>query len=139
MRCLAPVLLAMTIGPASASDPVGIEWHLLAIDGLPVAAEATLQLSADGQIAGKAPCNSYGAQNGAALPAFAPGPIRATRMACDQLAAEQAFFDALGKMTEARVEGAQNLILTGPEGRTMEFVIDPGDKAIVCLTCQPKD
>lgn len=141
MRCLAPVLLAMTIGPASASDLVGIDWQLLAIDQEVVGFDivATLRIEADGTITGKAPCNRYGSVNTATLPALSLGGIRATRMACDKLKEEQTFFDALSVMTGARVEGSRNLVLTGPDGRTMEFVLDRMNSLTICTTCPPKD
>jgi hypothetical protein len=48
-------------------------------------------------------------------------------MACPQLAEEQAFFAALVVMTDARLEGTGSMLLSNPDGRTMEFVADRTD------------
>ena len=138
---LVPAAFAMslTVMSAGAADITGLSWQLLAIDGAIIDATATLEMTSQGAITGQAPCNSFGAQNAAALPALSIGPIRATRMACDKLNEEQVFFDALGKMTTARLEGGTNLILSGETGQTMEFVLDRADHATVCLTCPPAD
>lgn len=133
--------LAMT-PVASLADPIqAVDWQLLAIDGLRVDASVTasLRLDAEGQVTGKAPCNSYGAQNAAALPAFRLGGIRATRMACDKLAEEQVFFDALALMENMELNGDRNLILTGPDGRSLEFVVDRTDSLTTCKTCPPTE
>lgn len=133
--------LAMT-PLASLADPIqAVDWQLLAIDGRRVDASVTasLRLDAEGQVTGKAPCNSYGAQNAAMLPAFRLGGIRATRMACDKLAEEQVFFDALALMQSMELDGDSNLILTGPDGRSMEFVLDRTDSLTICKTCPPTD
>ena len=102
------------------------DWQLLAIDGAVVdqGFTASLRVDAEGAISGMAPCNSYGAQNTGDLPDFKPGPIRATRRACDRLADEQVFFDTLSIMEGAAIDGIDTLILTGPDGRSMEFVQD---------------
>jgi hypothetical protein len=42
-------------------------------------------------------------------------------MACPWLAEEQAYFDALSRMTALRIAGG-TLLLTGPAGERMEFV-----------------
>lgn len=112
------------------------DWQLLAIDGILIdpKASASLRIAADGTVSGKAPCNSYGLKLGAALPEFRPGPIRATRMACDRLAEEQAYFDALSIMETAALQGFETLIMTGPEGRSLEFVA-AGAASTVCQTC----
>jgi heat shock protein HslJ len=110
------------------------DWQLLAIDGAVVdqGFTASLRIGADGVISGMAPCNSYGAKNTASLPEFKPGPIRATRRACDRLADEQVFFDTLSIMEGAAIDGIDTLILTGPDGRSMEFV---QDRQTACKTC----
>jgi heat shock protein HslJ len=131
--------LAMT-PLASLAEPIqDVDWQLLAIDGLPVdmSATASLRIDATGQISGQAPCNSYGAQNTAELPAFRLGPIRATRMACDKLAEEQVFFDTLALMDSIKMDGDRNLILTGEGGRSLEFVLDRTDGLTTCKTCPP--
>jgi heat shock protein HslJ len=140
MRLL-PLLaaLAMTATAAQARDATGIEWRLLAIDGKVVDIPATLTLDAAGRIAGKAPCNRYFGQNGASLPDLSLGGVAATRMACDRLADEQVYFDRLAAMTRAEMRGTGNLVLTGPDGRSMEFVRDPMNSLTRCLTCGPEN
>lgn len=138
MRHLAFAISLAITPTASLADPIlNTDWQLLAIDGTLVAASVTasMQIAADGQITGNAPCNSFGAQNMGQLPAFSLGPIRATRMACDNLADEQAFFDALAVMETLQPDGDRNLVLTGPDDRSMEFVADRTDTLTTCKTC----
>ncbi|MCU0828266.1 MAG: META domain-containing protein [Tabrizicola sp.] len=138
---LAPIFLAISMIPAAADDLTGRDWQLLAIDGqvLDFDIIATLRIAKDGAFTGKAPCNSWGTQNRATLPALELRGIRATRRACDKLAEENAFFDALSVMTALRIEGRKNLIFSGPDGRTMEFVTDRMNSLTRCLTCPPNE
>lgn len=53
-------------------------------------------------------------------------------MACDQMAAEDAYFRALQAVTKAEVD-QEHLFLIGAEGRVLEFARDPADTK--CLTC----
>ena len=127
---------------ASLAEPIqDLDWQLLAIDGLLVDASVTasLRIDAEGQVTGRAPCNSYAAQNAGELSAFRLGPIRATRMACDKLAEEQVFFDALALMQTMEMDGDRTLILTGPEGRSIEFVLDRSDSLTTCKTCPTEE
>jgi heat shock protein HslJ len=131
--------VALSSGMALAQDPApkitGIDWQLLAIDGTVTDTSATLRLEADGTLSGAAPCNRWSTMNTATLPDLALGGIRATRMACDRLADEQVFLDTLAAMTAMALDGDRNLVLTGPEGRSLEFVIE----RTVCKTCLPTD
>lgn len=137
-RFLALVLAVMpTLAPAQTMT--GLDWQLLAIDGIRTDAQASLRIEDDGAISGRAPCNRWSVANGAVLPALALAGIRATRMACDRLDDEQAFFDALSVMTALQAEGDSTLILTGPDGRSMEFVRDATDSAAPCITCAGDD
>lgn len=137
-------LVAMTATAACAldpdrapdPDPGGIDWHLLAVDGQVIDYIASLRIEADGTLGGQAPCNRWSSQNTADWPDLALGGIRATRMACDRLADEQAFFAALARMTRLEMDGERTLILIGPEGRRLEFVRDRTDDGqTVCKTC----
>jgi heat shock protein HslJ len=121
--------------PALAQGITDRDWHLLAMDGRPVAEGVTLSFGADGSLHGKAPCNSFGSRNGASLPALALAPIRATRMACPRLEEEQAFFDLLPQMTAALSDRPDRLVLTSPDGRSLEFVADLA--GATCITCPP--
>ena len=115
--------LALLATPAMADDP--ITWRLVSLNGADFTARATLSYLPDGTLQGEAPCNSYGAQLSAMPPAWAIGPIRATRMACDNLAAETAFMAALSAMTAA-VQAADTLTLTAPDGSSMVFTASGG-------------
>jgi len=128
--------LLLSAAPALAEDPpiTGTEWTLLAIDGKKVTAAATLTLAEDGKIAGQAPCNRYFTANTAALPALALDTIGATKMACEALEAEAAYFGALRAMTEAQVHDG-HLILTGPDGRKMEYYRPETEDPPRCQTC----
>lgn len=135
MRCL--VILALTLLPSMtpAQTVTEIEWQLLAINGAVTESGTTLRIEADGTLAGAAPCNRWSSANAATLPALQLRGIRATRMACDKLAEEQVFFDVLSAMTAMALDGDRNLVLTGPDGRSMEFVVE----RTVCRTCKTGD
>lgn len=138
MRLLSlAVSLVVTAGSALAQSPEGIDWQLLAMDGVVVdsSVTATLRIETDGSVTGKAPCNDYGGKISSVLPEFTLGPVRATRMACDKLAEERAFFDTLALMQRAAMDGERNLIMTGPDGRSMEFVLDRMNSLTTCKTC----
>lgn len=89
-------------------------------------AQITLDLTAHGQISGRGPCNSYSATQTAPYPWFEPGPIASTRVACPDLAIEQAFLAALSLMQLAEVAGPV-LLLSNDSGETLEFrLVDAG-------------
>lgn len=131
--------LAMTACTARAEDPTGVEWALVAIDGQVVDFPASLSLDSAGDVAGRAPCNSYGGQNQATLPDLSLPALRATRMACDRLAEEQTYFTALSAMTRLERVSAATLVLTGADGRSMEFARGPTDSRPNCTTCASED
>ena len=131
--------LAMIAGTAQAQDPARTKWELLAIDGELVDFSATLTFGDGGNVSGKAPCNRYGGQNQAKLPELKLGPLMATRMACDRLAEEQRYFDALAAMTRIDRQDRRTLVLFGPDGRSMEFADDLMSTLTRCVTCLPKD
>ncbi len=120
-------------------DPTGVEWQLLAIDGHIVDIPATLTMTASGDVSGKAPCNSYGGQNRATLPEMNLTALRATRMACDRLDDEQTYFDALTVMTRLDRADDRTLVLTGLNGRSLEFARDLTGGLSLCTTCAPQD
>lgn len=127
---LAALLALMpATGPALANGDAPVppeyiapQWMLVAIDGKPAAARATIEVIEPGRIAGQGPCNRWFAGQTGALPDFRAEAIGATKMACPDMAAEAAFFEALQAMTRAEITGPVTLMLTGPEGRSMEFV-----------------
>ena len=94
-------------------------YHLVEIDGTTVG-PATLTFPQEGRISGRAACNSYFAVQTLPYPWFNVEAIGATRMACSDLAAEVAFFEALRTMTLAEVTDTV-LILSTEDGRQMVF------------------
>lgn len=126
MRALAiAVLLALPAACAGDetisgyADP-GAIYVLAEIDGAPFPARATIAFPDEGRAAGDGPCNRWSAAQTAPYPWFGLGPVAATRRACPDLAAEGAFFEALGAMTLAEVQGPV-LILSNEAGREMAF------------------
>ena len=131
--------LALIASTGEAQTLTGIDWELLAIDGKVVDIPATLRLEDDGAVSGEAPCNNWSSRNSASLPDLKLTGLRATRMACDRLEDEQHFFDAVTRMQGLALEGDRNLILTGPDGRSMEFVPDVMNNLTRCTTCPPAE
>ncbi|WP_395542016.1 META domain-containing protein [Neotabrizicola sp. sgz301269] len=128
-------LLAATacVAPGQAEPLTGTEWHLVGIEGQRAPAPLSLIFAEDGKVTGKAPCNRWFAANGATLPALALQGIGATKMACPDLAVEQAYFEALAAMQ--RMEQAEtHLFLIRAEGRVLEFSAKPEDD--LCYSCQ---
>ncbi|MDO9637875.1 MAG: META domain-containing protein [Pseudotabrizicola sp.] len=125
--CAATLALAAGLGghfAGAQSVPAGdnaIQWNLVAIDGAPFDATATIDLATPGRITGQGPCNRFSASYDGALPDMRPGPVVATRMACADLAAESTMFGALSQMVRAEVTGPDTLLLTGAKGGSMEF------------------
>jgi heat shock protein HslJ len=131
----AALSLAACVTPAlSQAEIEGVDWHLVGLEGQTVGWTASLRFDGDG-VSGNAPCNSWGAQNGARLPEVSIAALRATRMACPDLKAESAFFEALQAMQRAELDQG-HLYLIGPEGRIMEFARDPGEPCLSCLARQ---
>lgn len=122
-----PVRLALCLSvlatPALAQDPV--TWRLVSLNGADFTASATMTFLPDGTLQGDGPCNTYGGQLAALPPAWALGPVRSTRMACDALEAEAAFFTALSAMTTAD-QDTDTLTLTAPDGSTLVFAAAGG-------------
>ena len=106
-----------TISGFADSDAV---YHLNELNGAPFTARATITFPEPGRAAGDGPCNSWSAAQTVPYPWIELGPIAATRRACPELEAEARFFDALGRMTLAEVQGPV-LILSNDEGQEMVF------------------
>ncbi|MCK0140928.1 META domain-containing protein [Aliiroseovarius sp. F20344] len=96
------------------------EWRLVELDGDTFPARATITFPEKGRIAGKAPCNSFSTAQKAPYPWFETGPIASTKMACSDLEAESAFFEALSQMQISEVSG-NTLILSSEAGSEMVF------------------
>ena len=141
MSIRAFALAAATLGLAGCVPPTqttaevaGVEWLLVGIEGQAVDWRASLRLEGD-KASGQAPCNRWFASNSAALPGINLGEIGATRMACPDLAAESAYFEALQAMQRTEVDQG-HLFLIGMEGRIMEFARDPNQPCLSCLARQ---
>jgi heat shock protein HslJ len=91
------------------------EWQLATVDGQAPGYGATLSLAEPGRVSGQAPCNRYFAELTRDGAGFVLGPIGATKMACDQMQGEAAFFAALGTVTAAtEAPGVLELSGSGP-------------------------
>ncbi|MCG6883459.1 MAG: META domain-containing protein [Silicimonas sp.] len=95
-------------------------YRLTELSGTPFEALATISFPEEGRAAGQAPCNAWSAEQAVPYPWISLGPIAATRRACPELAKEQAFFEALGRVTLAEVQGGV-LILSDDHGVVMVF------------------
>jgi heat shock protein HslJ len=126
MKIITALLSVLTIAACQGDETVaayggaGQNWHLLEIDGTPFNARAIVTFPEPGKIAGQAPCNTYSGAMTAPYPWFETGPLTATRIACDDLAAESRFFKVLSEMTLSEVSGGA-MILSNEKGREMVF------------------
>lgn len=100
------------------------DWVLAEVDGTAVGYAVTFRIGEDGRLTGKAPCNSYFAGVDGPLPDFRPTGIGATRMACDGLSDEQAYFTLLqgiDRLTwseaELHLSGAGHQLVFRPAGK----------------------
>ncbi len=131
----AALALAACVTPALSDDEIaGVDWHLVGLEGQEVEWTASLRFDGD-KVSGKAPCNRWFGTNSAALPAIAIQAIGATKMACDHLDAEDAYFETLQAMQRVELDQG-HLFLIGPEGRIVEFALDPEEPCLSCLARQ---
>lgn len=100
-------------------------WVLRSIDGATYPASATMMFPAEGSVSGKAPCNSFSAEQTSPYPWFSLSALRATRAACADLDQEQIFFMALNGMTLVEIAG-DVLILSNDQGGEMVFTAQSG-------------
>ena len=140
MRAMKTVALSLfaavftaTGAAANPYDDPETVWTLVELDGAPFAQRATLSFPDAGSVSGSAPCNRYFGPLIAEFPAFATGPLAATRMACLDLAAEERFLTALSAMTAAELRDGL-LILTG----TMEVAAEPQPEEAVREESEPE-
>lgn len=101
------------------ADP-SATYRLVELNGAPFTANATISFPEPGQARGQGPCNTWFAAQSAPYPWIDLGSIAATKRACPDLKAEQAFFAALSQASLAEVSGTF-LILTQRDGREMVF------------------
>jgi heat shock protein HslJ len=95
-------------------------YVLQELNGAIFDASASISFPATGRAEGQAPCNGWSAEQTAPYPWIELGPITATEMGCSELALEQAFFGALGRVRFAEVSGPL-LILSDETGAEMVF------------------
>ena len=95
-------------------------WHLVEIDNRPFDAQASFKFSKDGQVHGRGPCNQFTTNQTKPYPWIGFGPIASTRMMCEKMQEETAFFQGLGAMTEAEISG-EVMLLSNEDGRQMLF------------------
>lgn len=112
--------VTMTAATTTTYADLAGRYALVEMNGDPFTARAVIELDASGAVHGEGPCNTFGFTQSVAFPAFRPGAIRATRRACPELAAENAFLQALQHMTTAAFDG-QTLTLTDEEGHSLAF------------------
>ncbi len=110
-----------TVRAYGAADKV---WTLTELRGAPFDAAATLEFPERDQIAGSGPCNRFTATQNVPYPWFGVGPIAATRMACPDLEAETAYFNALA---EASVSVITKDTLTLSDENDVLLVFKSGD------------
>lgn len=115
------VIIGLLSTAAQAQSDMADQWILLSIDGAPFAGNATLDLSEDGRVSGQGPCNSFFGANQSSLPMLNLGPLASTKMACPDLALEDAYLAALAAMTSASLGKDDVLVLLGPDARSMSF------------------
>lgn len=116
---LLPLILAACV--ASEPDAKPYVWKLVAIDGQPFDAEATLIIDGD-KAYGRAPCNQWsGRVVTEPFPVWQIRDVVATEMACEDWQAEAKFFEAMAAMTHSGV-GIGHLELVDQQGREMQFV-----------------
>lgn len=129
------MLFAITLascGSAKEADPIAIltskNWQLQSINGSAVDAsqysrglpDATF--SSDNKIMGSGGCNSYsGSYNLNDEMGVNISQIISTKMACDAMAGETAYFDALNKVNMAKID-ADKLILMRDVTEVLVFV-----------------
>jgi heat shock protein HslJ len=97
------------------ADP-NATYQLTDLNGAAPKTEITINFPENGQLAGKASCNSYFGSQTKPLPWFETGPIASTKMACPFLEEETEYFQTLAGATLAEIN--QNTIIlsndTGP-------------------------
>jgi heat shock protein HslJ len=120
LRLAAVLLAACTASGGAETFSAEGTWRLLALDGAPFLAEATISFAEPGRIAGRAPCNTYAAGNVETLPRIRLSGLLATRRSCADIVLESRFFGVLAEMEAARIEGGR-LVLSNAEGREMVF------------------
>lgn len=95
-------------------------WRLVEAAGQPIGPRITLRFPEEGQIAGEAPCNSYGGAQTVPYPWFAVADLASTRVACPDLELEGTYFAMLMSVSLAEVAG-DTLILSNEAGLQLVY------------------
>jgi heat shock protein HslJ len=98
----------------------GAEWVVEDIGGRGIIDNSRVTMTfADGQVAGRAGCNQYGASVTQGGEGFTVGPVRSTRMACAPalMTQEALFLDIIGKAVRFDVADDGALSIEDAEGR----------------------
>lgn len=107
-------------------------WQLTQLNGKAVKADNnfTIAFLNTGRITGKGACNTFFGPweltkaNGSEIKI---GPVASTMMACPDMETESAFFQALEKITEYRMEGGKLYLY---EGQNLRAVLQGTDKRV---------
>ena len=98
----------------------GAEYHLMTLNGVAFAQEATIQFPEEGKVTGRGPCNGYSGLQNTYYPWFEFELTLSTTRTCPEENAEAAFLASLHQMSFAEVSG-DVLLLTGEGGGEMTF------------------
>ena len=101
------------------ADP-NATYALIELNGAPFTASANIAFPEQGVVRGQGPCNSFTGRQSVPYPWIKIENIAATKGACPDLAAENAYFTALQSMTLSEVLG-NVLILSNDAGDEMVF------------------
>jgi len=124
MKLLLPLLLTISTALAMETNqaPVtfpGSAWQVTTIAGQTPLADhpITFEFDTEGNIAGDASCNRFGAPCTIDDNTLKIGPLRSTRRACEAEVTQQEhkFLALLGTVTTWSLEGDE-LVLTSPDG-----------------------
>lgn len=115
--CAMVSALALTASTAAIAGG-GVEgaWKVVSI-GAAAVNGPTLTVEG-GKASGFGGCNRFGGSVEVDCATLRFGPLAATRMACDQLAVEQTYFDALGGVRGYKIDG-DKLTLTSDGGTAL--------------------
>lgn len=110
------LLFALVCAALPSTAGAAALWKVVSVEER-IVTDATLEITA-GKISGTGGCNRYSAPAKFIRGMTEIGPIIATKMACDLLETEQAFFSALERVRRFNVEGA-NMTLMDEDGKPL--------------------
>jgi heat shock protein HslJ len=113
---LSALFLGATAGCGTAGGGLKGAWNVVSIGAAPVSGP-TFTLEGD-KVSGFGGCNRFGGSVKVEGDTLRLGPLAATRMACDQLAVEQSYFDALESVRGYSIDG-DKLVLTSESGAAL--------------------